>query len=247
MTNFNFEVVTVQQQPDLWAAMQATTEAMWPEFMLHDAYANRYWDGLPEDFPAFQFALLDVQKGQIAAAGNSLALHWDGASLPDTGWDWAIEKGFQDRAAGKPSNVQCALSITLAADYQGKGVSARVVEAMKALGAAQGLQTLIAPVRPNQKSRYPLTPMERYIQWQNEDGQPFDAWLRVHSRLGARLIKICPQSMRIMGSVEQWENWTQMRFPESGAYVIPGGLVPVEIDREGTYIEPNVWMQHRRD
>ncbi len=38
-----------------------------------------------------------------------------------------------------------------------------------------------------------------------------------------------------------------MRFPESGQYIVPGALVPVEIDREndtGRYVEPNVWMKH---
>jgi hypothetical protein len=38
-----------------------------------------------------------------------------------------------------------------------------------------------------------------------------------------------------------------MRFPESGAYVVPHALVPVEIDRErevGRYVEPNLWMEH---
>jgi hypothetical protein len=38
-----------------------------------------------------------------------------------------------------------------------------------------------------------------------------------------------------------------MAFPESGAYVVPGALVPIEIDREcdeGLYLEPNVWMVH---
>lgn len=38
-----------------------------------------------------------------------------------------------------------------------------------------------------------------------------------------------------------------MQFPESGPYIISGGLVPVEIDCQhnlGVYIEPNVWMVH---
>jgi hypothetical protein len=38
-----------------------------------------------------------------------------------------------------------------------------------------------------------------------------------------------------------------MVFPETGRYIVPEGMVPVEIDRErglGTYIEPNVWMHH---
>ena len=38
-----------------------------------------------------------------------------------------------------------------------------------------------------------------------------------------------------------------MALPESGAYVVPGALVPVEIDRErdeGVYVEPNICMVH---
>ena len=53
--------------------------------------------------------------------------------------------------------------------------------------------------------------------------------------------------MRIAGTVAQWEEWTELAFPESGSYVVPGALVPVEIDREqdeGLYVEPNVWMVH---
>ena len=54
--------------------------------------------------------------------------------------------------------------------------------------------------------------------------------------------------MRIPGSVGEWESWTGLRFPDSGCYVVPGALVPVEIERErdeGVYVEPNVWMHHR--
>ena len=53
--------------------------------------------------------------------------------------------------------------------------------------------------------------------------------------------------MVISGTVAEWEEWTGMAFPESGDYVVPSALVPVQIDRErdeGRYIEPNVWMRH---
>jgi hypothetical protein len=53
--------------------------------------------------------------------------------------------------------------------------------------------------------------------------------------------------MRVTGSVVEWEEWTEMALPESGSYVVPGALVPIEIDRErdeGVYVEPNVWMVH---
>ena len=38
-----------------------------------------------------------------------------------------------------------------------------------------------------------------------------------------------------------------MRFPESGRYVVPGALEPIEVGREkdiGLYVEPNVGMRH---
>lgn len=53
--------------------------------------------------------------------------------------------------------------------------------------------------------------------------------------------------MVVTGTVAAWEAWTEMRFPESGAYVVPGALVPVTIDHRrdrGQYVEPNVWMRH---
>jgi hypothetical protein len=61
------------------------------------------------------------------------------------------------------------------------------------------------------------------------------------------VIRVAPSSMRIAGTVENWESWTGLRFPDSGAYVVSGALVPVEIDvdrDEGVYVEPNVWMHH---
>lgn len=50
------------------------------------------------------------------------------------------------------------------------------------------------------------------------------------------------------GSIADWQHWTGMRFPESGSYVVPGALQPIEIDVEadrGIYVEPNVWMHHK--
>ena len=85
------------------------------------------------------------------------------------------------------------------------------------------------------------------MQWRRSDGAPFDPWLRVHWRLGATLLKPAPQSAFVLGTVNQWEEWTRMVFPETGEYVIPGGLQPLTIDREadeGRYYDPNVWMLH---
>jgi hypothetical protein len=65
--------------------------------------------------------------------------------------------------------------------------------------------------------------------------------------MGADLLRVAPHSMRITGSVAEWEEWTGMAFPESGNYIVPDALQPVDIDRKedcGRYWEPNAWMRH---
>ncbi len=63
----------------------------------------------------------------------------------------------------------------------------------------------------------------------------------------AILIKPCHEAMTMRGTRSEWESWTGLKFPQSGPYVIPGALNPMEMDiekDEGVYIEPNVWMVH---
>jgi hypothetical protein len=126
-------------------------------------------------------------------------------------------------------------------------LSRLIVRQMGMIAAERGFRSLIVPVRPTLKPRYPLTPMEHYIRWTQADGWPLDPWLRVHRRMGAEFMVVAAQSLVVTGTIAEWETWTQMCFPESGAYIVPGALVPVEIDCErdrGRYIEPNVWMRH---
>jgi hypothetical protein len=89
--------------------------------------------------------------------------------------------------------------------------------------------------------------MERYVRWQQADGTPFDPWLRAHWRSGGEILKTAHPSMVIEGSADEWEEWTGMKFPESGDYVVAGALAPIQIDRTmniGRYVEPNVWVHH---
>ncbi|MFL5749376.1 MAG: GNAT family N-acetyltransferase [Gaiellaceae bacterium] len=208
----------------------------WPEIVFHDAISNEYWGRLYEERPAFQFALRD-DDGRVVAEGNSIPV----TGLP-AGWRDAFPNGF---GGGEPDRL-CAIAILIDPDSQGAGLSRLMLEHMRGLAAVRGWD-LFAPVRPTLKHRYPLTPIERYLQWRREDGMLFDPWLRAHERVGAELIGPAPDSLVSEGTVAELEEWCALQFPESGSYVVDGALVPVEIDREndrGSYREPNVWMRH---
>jgi GNAT superfamily N-acetyltransferase len=243
---------TYAEQPDSKREVfQAVKQPAWQyDFMFEDEVANRWWDRLEDDFADYQFVLRDEDAGgAIAAVGHTLPFFWAAplTELPDRGWDGIFEQAMADADAGRTPNLLTAIEASVAPAYQGKGVSRRVIETMRDLAQAQGYASLVAPVRPSRKAQYPLTAMERYITWTDESGAPFDPWLRTHWRLGARIVKVAPQSMRIPGTVAKWERWTGLKFPESGPYIVPGALEPVQIDRErdlGVYVEPNVWMHH---
>lgn len=249
MNTSRFQIIKPDDLPDYRDQAGDIADASWPEFMLHDPIANDYWHELFDRFSDYQFAMLDTETNRMAAMGNSLPLRWDEevSALPEGGWDWVFVKAVEDHKNGVRPNIQSAIQIAIRPEYQSQGLSSKMVEAMRAVAQAQGFQCLVAPVRPNQKSKYPLTSIDDYIKWTNEAGLPFDAWLRVHARLGARIIKPCHEAMIIRGTRADWETWTGLKFPQSGGYFIPGALNPMEMNvekDEGVYVEPNVWMVH---
>ena len=78
------------------------------------------------------------------------------------------------------------------------------------------------------------------------DGAHFDPWIRVHERIGGEILAIAPESMRMEFPVSDWEEWTEMRFPDDGDYVVPVMLAPLHVrDGIGLHLEPNVWLRHR--
>jgi GNAT superfamily N-acetyltransferase len=249
MNTLRFQIVQPGDLPDYRDRAGDIAEASWPEFMMHDAIANEYWHELFDRFSEYQFALLDNETKRMAAMGNSLPFHWDAdvSALPEGGWDWVFVKAVEDHKKGTKPNIQSAIQIAIHPEYQSQRLSSRMVQAMRAIGQDMGFKYLVAPVRPNQKSKYPLISIDDYIKWTNDAGLPFDAWLRVHVRAGAKILKPCHAAMTIRGTRAEWQGWTDLKFPQSGSYFIPGALNPMEMNLEkdeGIYMEPNVWMVH---
>jgi GNAT superfamily N-acetyltransferase len=237
-------VYTLAARPDLIDAAEDLMQAAWPAFMLQDSTAM---PRLYTEFPQVQFVFIDDNLGRLTAAGHAIPIAWHEQDdrLPDEGWDWAITQGFEDRAHGRSPTVLCALSISIHPAARGQRLSRRMLAAMRQITVEQGLDRLIAPVRPNHRHLYPLIPLENYLGWRGPGRLAFDPWIRVHQRLGGKISGICPSSMRISGGRAEWRDWTGLEMQSDGEYVIPEGLVPVRYDAyadEGVYFEPNVWM-----
>lgn len=241
-------IVTLTEWPELEQAQQPILEAGWPPFTWYGEASLAHTERLMREFPDYQLGLLDG-AGRLLGAAQSVPFCWDGTpvGLP-SGWDDVLTQAMADHDGGRPATAAAALGVTVAPEARGRRLSRRLLGAMRDNAAAHHLADLVAPVRPSRKAAYPLAPIDRYLAWTTEDGNAFDPWLRVHRSLGGEVLHVCPASMVVTGTVAEWERWTGMRFPDSGDYVVPGGLVPVVVDRErdqGRYVEPNVWVRHR--
>ena len=241
--------VRYSERPELWERIADLSAQIWPEYNMHGEVVGDYWPRLYEQFPDFQFVLYDDEQDDVLAEGQTIPCAWDGAmSSLGPGIDDTIVRAFALHKDGAPPNTLCALAAEIPPRNREKRLATVVLSGMAGIARSAGFGALIAPVRPNWKDRYPITPIETYVRWTRDDGSPLDPWIRVHVRMGATLGPVLPRSLRIIGTIAEWEAWTGMRLPESGEYVFPAGLATLHVDTDrnlGEYWEPNVWLVHR--
>lgn len=240
------EFVTSADRPELRAETTQAFSQAWPEFVFHDTVVPRYIDRVERYFAAYHVLVLD--EGKVVAGGWAVPLAWDGVTghLPD-GYDGALAASVDGHEAGSPPTTLCFMAASVAGAHAGRGLAGVVLDELKRRGTADGLDRVVAPLRPTSKHRYPTTPMADFAGWRREDGLSVDPWVRTHQRMGAEVLAVAPRSMHIVGSVADWESWADMVFPVSGEYVVPGALNLVSIDRaedRGTYTEENLWVRH---
>jgi hypothetical protein len=199
-------------------------------------------------FPDYQLLAVDV-AGTVVGKVNSLPFVWAGTDddLPDRGWDAILERGFADHDKGRRPTAVSLLEARIVPDHLGKGLSVRLLEAARRNAVRLGFTDLFGTVRPTRKSAEPRTSMVEYAARTRPDGLPTDPWLRTHARLGARMVKVCPLSMTVSGTLAQWRAWTGLELAASGLVDVPGALVPLHVSVEhdhAVYVEPSVWMHH---
>lgn len=217
----------------------------------------------------------------------------DSSTLPDSGWEWALAAGVdlhlrQDPDKPQP-NALCGLEVTVDPAYRykvtGRDLASEMIMKMKGAASEAGFAAMIIPVRPSLKGEGAniWMDMSAYCSLGKGEGteatrhsdhvyeglpkgrEPYDPWIRKHTRLGGRVVKICLLSFVVEGTIEEWKEWTGVDFDrpsvrpgleqgwrkvdsrDSYEVLIPGALVPVRVDRQknlGSYVEPNIWIRH---
>lgn len=227
--------------------MQELFSEGFPQFITADRLAKQYIGRIREWFADLNLMLVD-DHGMPVATGWGIPIRWDGRTetLP-TGYTQATIRAVEGRERGVDADTLVICGAIVTPSLKGRGLAGETLKALRQLAEDAGWPRVIAPVRPTLKARYPLTSVETFMRWTREDGMALDPWIRTHQRLGAGILAAAPESQTMTGTIAEWEKWTGMVFPETGDYVIPEGLSLLRLDRsadQGTYVEPNIWMQH---
>ncbi|NUS81125.1 MAG: N-acetyltransferase, partial [Streptomyces sp.] len=136
----------------------------WPEFVTRDLVGDYHYGRIAREFPAYVLFAED-ERGEVVATGFSVpfALGAEGrGELPARGWDEVLLWAFADLRRGQRPDTVSAIAINVRPDLQGKGLSGRMLSAMRDNARAHGFGEVVAPVRPSAKHLEPHTPIEEY-------------------------------------------------------------------------------------
>lgn len=252
MVTMDVLISSLAERPDLAPYFDNFPDS-WPKFMYHDVVSEHLFDLLVAAHPESNLIAVDSSDPASPVARTcAFPFSWPtdpDHGLPAGGYDQVLLRGAAD-LINKPARgrIAAALEVTIRPDQRGHGRSAEMLSALRHALSGLGYESLVVPVRPNEKHRYPHEPMQTYIERTRPDGLPADPWLRTHVRLGASIVGIAATSMTVTAPLDDWRRWTSLPFETDGPVIVPLALVPVHCDLANgvaTYVEPNVWVHHR--
>ena len=128
-------------------------------------------------WPELAVIVLDA-SGAVIARAFAVSYATSGgharAELPDHGWEAVLIWAAEDKLDGCIPDTAAAVTVTVASDWRGQGVSTVALRALAQAASEVGLRRLICPVRPACKALEPAVPMNEYVARTREDGLPAD-------------------------------------------------------------------------
>ncbi|HIF92920.1 MAG: hypothetical protein ABGX04_02380 [Myxococcales bacterium] len=224
-----YKIVTLSERPDLVDRIKEMEGDSFPDFITQgDRVWAEVWPRMITDFADYQVFLFD-EADTLLGIGNSVAFNWDGSDSDLPGFQEVLLRSVREYDAGIAPNTLHPVQAMTMPSARGQGLSQPLSEAIRTLTVKHGLGQIIN-IRPILKDKYPITPIKEYVEWQTEDGLPFEPWMRTMVRGGAEFIKVIEDSTVIAGTVSDWETWTGIAFPASGRYIVPGAHEPITVD-----------------
>lgn len=242
-----YQIQSYNKQSKWIQDIEDINEKAWPKFMQGERVMRSYWGFLLGNFHKYQHVL--THDNVVIAIVNSAPI-WldpDVNQLHDNGIYWGLKQVTHNYYKGIKPNTLLALQIVVNPDFRGKRLSYECIKILKKLAQTSGFDRVVIPLRPSLKHLYPLVNKNDYINWKNEEGFPYDPWLRVHIKAGGEVVKQC-KGISIRASIQEWEEWTGLCFRSTGEYIVSDALNPVYADLDKnlvTYTQDNVWVLHK--
>lgn len=242
----NLDITTLAERPDQMPLTSQLEDPAVAPFLYQDSISEALFRSLVFRHPEYTLLAVERDTGRPAAMLCTMPFTADDQP-PSGGYDAVLLSAAANTLTNRTGKTVSALFATVRPDLRGRGLSTTMVIAALHNTARIGHDALLAPVRPTHKHQHPEVPMAEYVTRRRPDGTAADPWIRVHERVGGRLIAIAPHSMTITATLHQWRQWTGLPFDTAGPVLVPGAMVPVLCDPErdiATYVEPNVWFRH---
>jgi hypothetical protein len=246
MTKFRVELTSARSWTEV--QMEALYAEGFPEFISGDKEVDKYIARVRESFREYDLILTD-EDDQLVATGWGVPIMWSDevSELPSSFAD-VLRQSLEVLDALGVANTFVIGGAVVHPSLKGSGAAESLIRALCDTATAHHLANVVAPVRPTRKHLYPLLDIDTYAAWVRSDGMPWDPWLRLHVRIGGRVIGLAREAQTMTDTVSRWEEWTGLEIPVSGDYIIPKGMAPLRIDKTadlGIYVEPNIWVRHR--